>query len=646
MKRFRIFLEKMSKWNSRPTSQIRLACMSAFILAGAFLPLRVSAQAQSGQAASGLGGDDVGSIVVGVHAAGGGALDAMATVNVYTQSHQLYSSATVGPGSSRFDGVPLGTYIVEANVPGYFPAEEQIELMMRNDQRQVSLALRLLSDPSSRPVSTKPPLLAPKAQKELAKGLEELRANHREEALKHLQNAARLAPSNPEVNYLLGVVAWHSADPSSAVKYWQKAISFFPEHVLSLVALGETTLTQGDLSASKDYLDRAVAANPSLWRAHELLAHVCLQQGMYLDAQHEAERAVELGKNTANESRLVLAKAFIAQSKRVEATTALHALLEKNPPEELAASARRLLDGLARTSRESATSSSASAALPTASTATLRALQPLLPPLAESWKPPDVDDRVPSVEDNVPCRLDEILPKIHRNVVLFARSLDRYTATESLENQVVNEHGTPTRSRSLTFDYLVSMREIRPGILNVDEYRNGSLALDVFPDGLATTGLPAVILIFHPVHADDFEMRCEGLGSWRGIPAWQIHFRQSENREASVRTYRVNGAIHPVPLKGRAWVSRDSLQVVRIETDLIHAVPAARLFGEHQDIDYGPVRFANKPVELWLPASTDFYTDFRGMRIRRRLSYANYLLFSTDETQKIGKPAQPQAAAP
>jgi hypothetical protein len=69
-----------------------------------------------------------------------------------------------------------------------------------------------------------------------------------------------------------------------------------------------------------------------------------------------------------------------------------------------------------------------------------------------------VDDRVHSVEDNVPCRLDEILPKIDRNVVLFARSLDRYTATESLENQIVNEHGTPTRNRNLTFDYLVSMR--------------------------------------------------------------------------------------------------------------------------------------------------------------------------------------------
>jgi hypothetical protein len=52
----------------------------------------------------------------------------------------------------------------------------------------------------------------------------------------------------------------------------------------------------------------------------------------------KAERAARLGENGADKSRLVLAKAFIAQGKRVEATAALHALLEKNPPEDLAAS--------------------------------------------------------------------------------------------------------------------------------------------------------------------------------------------------------------------------------------------------------------------------------------------------------------------
>ena len=295
----------------------------------------------------------------------------MAIVNVYTQSHELYSSATVGPGSTRFDGVPLGTYVVEANVPGYFPAEEQIELIMRNDQQQVSFGLRLLSDPSSRQVSTKPPLLAPKPQRELLKGLEELRANHREEAQKHLENAARLAPSNPEVNYLLGVVSLQSADLSSAIKYWQKAISFFPEHVLLSLHL-----VRHDSRKVTRALQRAISIEPSrlTLRCGALMSSwltSLFKEGIYLDAQHEAERAVKLGKKEANESRLVLAKAFLAQSKLVEATTALHALLEQKPPEDLAGPARRLLDGLARTSRERATSSSALAALPLPSAATI-----------------------------------------------------------------------------------------------------------------------------------------------------------------------------------------------------------------------------------------------------------------------------------
>jgi hypothetical protein len=218
--------------------------MSAFIPAGALLPLRVSAQAQSGQAASGLGGDDVGSIVVGVHAAGGAALDAMATVNVYTQSHQLYSSATVGPGSSRFDGVPLGTYVVEANVPGYFPAEEQIELMMQNDQRQVSLALRLLSDPSSTPVLHKTSIACAEGTTGALEGARRIaRKPSRESPEASRKRRAFGAFQSRSELYLLGVVALQSDDPSSAIKYWQRAISFFPEHVLSLVALGETTLT-------------------------------------------------------------------------------------------------------------------------------------------------------------------------------------------------------------------------------------------------------------------------------------------------------------------------------------------------------------------------------------------------------------------
>src|SRR5262249_16812804 len=48
-------------------------------------------------------------------------------------------------------------------------------------------------------------VLAPKAQKELGKALEALRANKPEAARGHLDAAYRLAPNHPAVNYLFGV---------------------------------------------------------------------------------------------------------------------------------------------------------------------------------------------------------------------------------------------------------------------------------------------------------------------------------------------------------------------------------------------------------------------------------------------------------
>ena len=632
----------MAKKRSRPGLRYRSFLLSLPVFFGLVMPSGLFPQAQPGPAASGLGGDDVGNIVVTVHAAGGSTLDAMAAVNLYTQFHQLYSSATAGPGSVRFEGVPLGTYIVEAVLPGYFPAEEQVELMMRNDQQQVSLSMRLLSDPSGQPVKAKPPFLAPKAQKELAKGLEDLRASRFEDARKHLEIARRLAPQNPDINYLLGVLASKSAGPAEATSYWEKAISNFPNHVFSLVALGEAKLSQGDLKSAKEFLKRAVAADPSSWRAHELLAHLALQDGSYADAQQEAERTLDIGKDQANGARLVLAKALIAQSKRAEATVALQAFLDANPTEPGAASARRLLNGLANA--KSDRSSSTPALEATTAVAPIASTLPVIPhlPARARWIPPDVDAGVPPVENGTSCHLDEILPRAQKNVVKFTYALDRFTATEKLEDQLIGHQGIPIANTALSFDYLVSMHQVRPGILNVDEYRNGSLSLEVFPHGIATLGLPAVILIFHPVHADEFEMQCEGLGYWRGMPAWQIHFRQKANRKAMLRTYRLNGALYPVPLKGRAWISRDLLQVVRIETDLVRPMPEIKLLGEHQEIDYGPIAFKSGHTELWLPATTDFYTEFRGKRVHRRLTYANYLLFSVDDAQKVSTPPQPK----
>jgi hypothetical protein len=82
----------------------------------------------------------------------------------------------------------------------------------------------------------------------------------------------------------------------------------------------------------------------------------------------------------------------------------------------------------------------------------------------------------------------------------------------------------------------------------------------------------------------------------------------------------------------------DSFEIARLETDLIAPVPQIKLVADHTAIEYGPVQFHARDVEMWLPQSAEVYYDWRGKRVHRRHSFANYMLFVVDEKQQIAEP--------
>jgi hypothetical protein len=100
-----------------------------------------------------------------------------------------------------------------------------------------------------------------------------------------------------------------------------------------------------------------------------------------------------------------------------------------------------------------------------------------------------------------------------------------------------------------------------------------------------------------------------------------------------------------VALKGRAWISADTYQIVRLESDLISPVPQIRLLADHTAVEYGPVKFSKGNVSMWLPQSAEVYYDWRGKRIHRRHSFSNYMLFGVEDKQKISAPKMAEAPA-
>lgn len=589
-----------------------------------------------------------GSVSVSVRDALGAATNSFVLVSLYTVNGQTQASQTLTTASVRFDSVPVGNYVVKAESPGYEDASERVELEGRFPQASVSLVLRPKADPDAKPVAPGPPLLAPKVQKELRAGLEAMRAGKFDEARKELALASHHAPNNPDVNYLLGILAQQAGDASTAKGYWEKALAQFPNHVFSLVALADASLTQSDLPAAKGYLDRALAADSSSGRAHFLYARVDLQVAAFQQAAQQAQQAIDLDKEDANAARLILAKAQIGQHEREEAIVTLNALFKAGPTDAQSENAHHLLDALNKAVAEPASPSQATSAALALPDIAKSPAPPLLPPPTQ-WMPADVDEKTPPVQPGVSCPLAKVLEGAGKRVVEFTKAVDHFSATEFLEHQVIDRRGVAISSQDRKFNYLVSIQEIRPGYLNVDEYRDGSMGYEMFPDGLATIGLPSIILMFHPVNVGDYQMTCEGLGSWRGTAAWQVHFRHRDETRSPIRTYKIGGHVYPVPLKGRAWIGTGNFQVLRIETDLRSPMPEIKLLAEHQELDYGPVRFKDRDLQLWLPADTDIYFDYRGKRVHRRHSFSDFLLFSVDDKQKIEKPreaAQLPAAAP
>jgi hypothetical protein len=248
---------------------------------------------------------------------------------------------------------------------------------------------------------------------------------------------------------------------------------------------------------------------------------------------------------------------------------------------------------------------------------------------------------MPPVENGVACPLDRIRLETGKRVREFISAANRISATEYLDNEVIDDSGLPKRRESRRYNYIVTVSRISPQSFNVEEYRSGSLEVDDFPEHVATLGLPAIVLVFDPAFRDDYEVSCEGLSrSHAGLSGltWQVHFRQKADTPGRIRGYQIGRASYPLSLRGRAWIATDSFQVAGLETDIVAPIPAIRLKVDHDFIEYAPVKFSKSSQELWLPASAELFLDFHGHRMHRRHYFRDYMLFSVDEKQTISDP--------
>jgi hypothetical protein len=246
------------------------------------------------------------------------------------------------------------------------------------------------------------------------------------------------------------------------------------------------------------------------------------------------------------------------------------------------------------------------------------------------WNARGLEDTVPPVDSHVSCPTEEVLRGAGERMTEFVGVLEKFAAVEHVEHFPIDKTGSRKDPETRRFSYVVTVSQNQLGTFLLDEYRNGHDSPEEFPDHIATHGLPAMALIFHPVLAGDFNFTCEGLGKWGGRPIWQVHFAQREDRRVRIRSYVVNGNAFAVYLEGRAWIDPNTYEVIRLESELAKPVIPIELTKERLTISYAPVKFASAGQELWLPREAEMYVEQKGKRYYRRHTFSDFTLFSVD----------------
>jgi hypothetical protein len=273
-----------------------------------------------------------------------------------------------------------------------------------------------------------------------------------------------------------------------------------------------------------------------------------------------------------------------------------------------------------------------SAPAPAGGNAFVAAAKPAVNEFRDLWMTRELEQNVPPVDASVECPTQQVLKGVGARMTEFVSNLEKFTATEELEHHRMDAKGEPEKRH---FDYVVTVSPNDWGTFTLSEFRNGSTDIAQFPAGVATIGLPALALLFHPVLAQDFQFACEGLGQSDGKAAWQVHFVQRTDRPVRIRSYRVGLRSFTVSLEGRAWIDPGNYQVERLEAELAKPIEEIGLTNEHK---YLPVEFHSQKLQIWLPQEAATYVERKGHRYYRRLVYTDFRLFNVDTAQNIEAP--------
>ena len=375
-----------------------------------------------------------------------------------------------GTKSEAVIELPYGKYEIEVSAVGYL--SEQKELQIAGTYSNVPIEVTLHRDPAATNLNIADAAMPSKARKEAKHGVSDLKSGNLKDAKKRLDSAYKLAPSNPDLNYLLGYLFYQQNDFGQAQSYLRIASNLNSRHLQALTLLGRVELIQGENSVAAATLERAVEADSDSWLAHNLLADAYLKEKKYEEARQQAELAIAKGRIAANSANLALGEALVNLGKMEEGVRALRAFVQDSPKNPAVSQVRDLIaelearhtDPVPDVKNGSEATQKNAAPLPGVD---LLLASPDSPVSVKPWQPPGIDEVKPPVAVGVSCPYETVMEMSGERVKELVNDVSRIAAIEHLLHERMDEMGNPASRDTRDYNYVASITEETPGLLAV-----------------------------------------------------------------------------------------------------------------------------------------------------------------------------------
>ena len=257
-----------------------------------------------------------------------------------------YDQGSTSNGRVFFMVPALGEFTVSVDAAGYKSAQKDVSITAQS-KYEIEISLQPDASANFTPGAAGNPILAPKAKEALDKGMQALRDDKLDEAEKSLDQAMKLAPSNPDVLYVMGVLDLKKREWTKAQSVLEKATQLEPNSARALAALGMALCNQLKYAEAIPPLEKSVQVNPvSDWETHWSLAESYYHSERFDEALKFSQQAQAESNGQVPQVDLLVAKSLVVVGRYEDSANVLRALIKNHSDGPEAATARRFLERL------------------------------------------------------------------------------------------------------------------------------------------------------------------------------------------------------------------------------------------------------------------------------------------------------------